>query len=305
MNRKIILMRLSQKGQIVVVLLLTMLVALSIGLVVTQKTITDVSTSTQNEQSSRAFSAAEAGIERALQQSGSFAQASSIPQITDLGNEATAKDIQISPDLPTSATEALEYPKINKETIAQFWLSNPADLTQSYTGGSINLYFGSPNPDPSSPLPAVELSVIYYDTNLKTYRIFKHYLDSDPNRTADNGFQNASEVNLDTIQVKTFNSNTFTSESSKFYAVGKNLSTGCTLNCYPVIARVRLLYSSKSQKIALAPATGSNGLPKQANIYTSTGRSGQSEKKLTVFREKYYVPPFFDFGIFTLGDIKK
>lgn len=295
----------NQKGQIVVVLLLTMLVALSIGLVVTQKTITDVGTSTQNEQSSRAFSAAEAGIEKALQQSGSFAQASSIPAITNLGNEATSQDIQISPDLPTQATEALEYPKINKETIAQFWLANPTDLTQGYTGERVSLYFGNPTQDPNTPLPAVELSIIYYDTNLKTYRIMKHYLDSDPSRSADNGFQDATEVNLETIQVQTFNPATFTSENSKFYAVSRNLLTGCSLNCYPVIARARLLYSSKSQKIALAPATGSNGFPKQANIYTSTGRAGQSQKKLTVFRGKYYVPPFFDFGIFTLGDIKK
>ena len=53
----------SQSGQIVIILLLLMLVILSIGLAVTQRTITNVSTSSQTEQSSRAFSAAEAGLE--------------------------------------------------------------------------------------------------------------------------------------------------------------------------------------------------------------------------------------------------
>ena len=56
-----------ESGQIIIVLLLMMLVGLSIGLVVTQRSVTDVSVSTQSEQSQRAFSAAEAGIEKVRQ----------------------------------------------------------------------------------------------------------------------------------------------------------------------------------------------------------------------------------------------
>ena len=56
----------NKKGQILLALILVMTVALAIGLSVIQKSLVDVSTSTKVEQSSMAFSAAEAGIERSL-----------------------------------------------------------------------------------------------------------------------------------------------------------------------------------------------------------------------------------------------
>ena len=56
-----------EKGQIILILLLVMTVALGVGLTIVQRSLTDISTSTKVEQSSRAFSAAEAGIEKALQ----------------------------------------------------------------------------------------------------------------------------------------------------------------------------------------------------------------------------------------------
>lgn len=54
------------KGQIVLILVLITVVGLTIGLSLVSRTITDIRMSSQIEQSSRAFSAAEAGIETAL-----------------------------------------------------------------------------------------------------------------------------------------------------------------------------------------------------------------------------------------------
>lgn len=56
----------SNSGQIVLVLVLITVVGLTIGLSLISRTITDVRISSQIEQSGRAFSAAEAGIETAL-----------------------------------------------------------------------------------------------------------------------------------------------------------------------------------------------------------------------------------------------
>src|SRR3989338_5751978 len=54
------------EGQIVLILVLITVVGLTIGLSLISRTITDIRISSQIEQSSRAFSAAEAGIETAL-----------------------------------------------------------------------------------------------------------------------------------------------------------------------------------------------------------------------------------------------
>lgn len=55
-----------QSGQILVLVLLVVVVALSVGLSVASRNITNIRTSTQTEQSQRAFSAAEGGIEDVL-----------------------------------------------------------------------------------------------------------------------------------------------------------------------------------------------------------------------------------------------
>ena len=54
------------RGQIVLILVLVTVVGLTIGLSLISRTITDIRISSQIEQSSRAFSAAEAGVETAL-----------------------------------------------------------------------------------------------------------------------------------------------------------------------------------------------------------------------------------------------
>ena len=56
----------NDRGQIILILVLITVVGLTIGLSLVSRTITDIRISSQIEQSSRAFSAAEAGIETAL-----------------------------------------------------------------------------------------------------------------------------------------------------------------------------------------------------------------------------------------------
>lgn len=55
-----------QKGQVVLILVLLTVIGLTVGLSLISRTVTDVRISSQIEQSGRAFSAAEAGIETAL-----------------------------------------------------------------------------------------------------------------------------------------------------------------------------------------------------------------------------------------------
>lgn len=315
----------NQKGQVIIVMLLTTLVALSIGLIITQRSITDVTTSSQTEQASRAYSAAEAGIERALIKGTPGGPTLTITKL-ELNNQAEARDIKVTPAIPsgTNPEEAFEYPKISKEVIANFWLANPdpdnnpetSNIDPYYTNPRINIYFGNedPNPDP----PAVEVTIVTKDTSVggnNQYYANKYFFESDPTRLS-SGFEPVASGNS---SPKTYNPSTETLTVSPFYRsasiyIVKTQKTNepCTLpnNCFPVLARVRILYSNTAQKVAMGPPEGASCppgscLPPQANYYSATGRSGQSEKKIQLFKGIFTIPIFFDFAIFSSGDIEK
>lgn len=275
-----------QRGQVVIILLLTMLVGLTVGLVVTQRSISDVTQSTQTEQATRAFSAAEAGLEKALSTSGSVALGEA-----DLGNQSSA-DVNLAPNLP-SGTNALEYPPINKTTIAQFWLASPSSPIGAPSGGytlnNFTIYFGNPS---SIDRPAVEVNVVTWTGG--SYASNRYFYDSVSrsnnftyNPAACNGSRSATVSGIDGP-----------SYNSVFLCAYNVSYTGT-----PVLSRVRLLYSDEKHKVALMPNGGS--LPPQAAVYTSTGASGQSQKTIKAFQVKNVVPFFFDFAIFSAGDISK
>src|SRR3989344_3215898 len=131
----------NQKGQVLLILILVMTVGLTIGLSVVQRSLTGVSTASKLEQSSRALSAAEAGIERALN-SGPTGSPTTV-NFTENSSGSTTID---SGKIPTHE-QALEYPPLAKEDIAQFWLADPnptLNLPTYYNNNSIIVYWGKP-----------------------------------------------------------------------------------------------------------------------------------------------------------------
>lgn len=302
----------SQSGQVIVVLLLLMLVALSIGLAVTQKSVTDVTTSTQTEQSSRAFSAAEAGIEKAL--SGPLPIGTVIP----LDNNSKAEIAQ-SGLLPyAGSSAAIEYPKIGRETTAQFWFVDPFSTTPPppasfYTNSKVDLYYGN---EATSDKPAVEVSIVML-SNGKFYTK-NYYYDSDSFRATANG---------NTFVASTCNNpppvNTILGSSRKFFCkqtipsdltnipdLGSPTVRNCPntdppYNCTLILARLRFLYINENHSLALAPVGVGVKFPPQVQIYNATGTAGQSKKQIQAFRVKDVVLPWFDFAVFSVNELRK
>lgn len=295
----------AQKGQVVVILLLLMLVALSIGLAVTQKSVTDVTTSTQTEQSSRAFSAAEAGIEKAL--TGTLNSG----QEVSLGNSAKAK-VDSSLELPEVGSNlAIEYPPIGRETTAQIWFTDPDDANVFYSGNQVDLYFGNEN---TADKPAVEVKIIMFANN--NYYSQSYYYDSDLIRAGSNNFTRVSPCGSVVLQVGILGINhnfyckwtipTIPGDITKRIPNPAGAGNCDPPNCKLILARIRLLYSKENHKIALAPTPGSNAqLPPQIKIYNATGIAGQSEKQIQAFRVEEVIPPWFDFAVFSVNEITK
>lgn len=300
-----------QNGQIVIVLLLIMLVALSIGLAVTQRSVLNLTTSNQAEQSSRALSAAEAGIEKLIQNPAN-------PVEYDLGNQsvAKAKSLGLLPPLPPAPESAfgIEYPPVNKETIATFWLvDNPINPTTYYGSDRFSIYFG--NKDAVTDKPAIEVTIIYKVGN--NFLANKVYLDSDsPRASTKNRFDQFNT--LYGLYCDPNNSpkiTTILTENSEFYCKTNNpivfdnpatagVDACSSPGCIPYLIRIRLLYANLDHKVAVIPYSTAV-FPPQIEIYTSTGQAGQSERKIQVFRQANTVPPWLDFSLFSINDIRK
>lgn len=297
----------SQSGQTIIILLLLMLVALSIGLAVTQRSVTDVKTSTQTEQATRAFSAAEAGIEKAL--SSPLPMGASVP----LSNDSSAK-VDSSALLPVLGTFAgIEYPPIGRETTAQFWFIDPSKSfgdasAYTYNNPYVDIYFGNEN---TSDKPALEVQVVMVSNN--AFYTKNYYFDSTW-RIPSNNFTVVPGCASQLMTKGILGDNhlffcKYLMGPIKDVRLASNppqaSDPDCpSATCKLIMARVRLLYANENHKVAMYPRNSAQ-FPPQINIYNSVGTSGQSQKQLQVFRVKDVIPPWFDFAIFSVNEIQK
>ncbi len=305
-----------QSGQIVIILLLIIIVSLSIGISIAGRSLTEVSNSSKIESSSRAFFAAEAGLEKALNQT--IAAGSTVTTTVDTLDNQSKALVQIS-SVP-AASNGLEYPPISKKDFAQFWFIDPkSSLTTPsyvYDENTFMLYFGNceSNVIPcaaSTDKPAVEVRVILQQADGSFSAITPSlYYDSDATRSGSgsgkNGFTPLGISGTSKCADSGIDVQTNANQTSKFYCqVSVNLSAYKTsTSIHLILARLRILYSNGSHKVAIAPITG-RSLPPQAKVFTSVGTSGAAQRALKVFKEDQVAPQFLDYAIFSAGDISK
>lgn len=293
-------MKINSSGQIILILILVMTVALAIGLSIVQKSLVDVSTASKVEQSSRAFSAAEAGIEKALKDDRNLQNfvdsSSSIKEITDSGLIPCVPGTYPCAQGAGTRQLALETQPLAKEDIIHIWLADPFSSANPpssfYTQNTLDVYWGNSNNDKA----ALELTLIYYDGT--SFKSRKWYLDwSSANRNPPNGF--------DTVSCS--------GGSLAGYQCYKRLGDGIGVgnsSLLPglMILRARMLYNTTSQPFAVQ-AIGTCGqscsLPPQARIIYSTGAAGEALRRVKLFQQYKVTPSFFDYAIFSAGEISK
>ncbi len=277
----------NQKGQLILTLILVMTVALAIGLSIVQKSLVDVSTATKVEQSSRAFSAAEAGIEKALKTTNCGTSCN--VSFSENNSSATVDDSSLIPPTPSSGTQQdpLEYPPLAKEDIAHVWLADPNSSPPSppstcgpaivcfYTSSSLDVFWGNSSSDKA----ALELTIIYYGVDpvdgVSKYLSLKKYYDNPSANRSANNFEQVGNCSL--------GGNKPSTTAAYRTKYGDN-SYQCkvTLSSLPsglILLRARLLYNTQSQPFAVQPPANLTcgaacSIPAQARILVSTGISG-------------------------------
>jgi hypothetical protein len=315
----------NQSGQALLLVLLSMAVILTAALSVASRSITDISVSTYENNALRAFSAAEAGVEKALLTgSGSGTSVSvdsSDPSVKYTSGVSAASDSQ-----------GFKYPALLKPgESASFWLvdrnasGNLACTGNCFTGNRINICWGASSSYPSGKSPAVLVS-LYYDLNTTTnpntlgnvvsqndytyLKVVRRGYDPDSSRRSSNNFfgnVSSSGCSIDGTALTyrktiTFNSGAGLSDpdSIDFPSQCRNRE-GCFL-----MARVRVFYNdpAKPEQVGITVSGGST-IPAQGKVIESTGVAGDSTRRVNVFQMFPEPPSIFDAAVFSLSDFTK
>ncbi len=268
----------SQRGQILLIVVLTMIVALTVGLSISSRIVTELKLSKQNEESQRAFQAAESGIQQTLERQSavgtpnspiSFDNNSSFSTtyVTDSGNSIVMNN-------------GLE---VDQSSGGDVWLSdysaNPAQIYKNPMGAGnavpITMYWGKTTQSLCSAstsdtvAPAIEVVVIKGPISAPT--ILRNVYESSGCTRIPNAIQG-------TTTGGPFTANRFRNSVDLTFN-GSSVSN-------PLIMKVIPIFNSS---IVGFQATGVS-FPAQGSVVTSTGTSGDTVRKVVYYQSYPQLP---------------
>lgn len=264
----------SEKGQILLIVILAAVVSLTVGLSAVSRTITNTRVTTEEANSQKALSAAEAGIEELVSSRSTTGR--SIPK-TNLSNnssfEAGLTPIRSNEVLLNGGSQVL------KDDGADVWMSTYPDFTGPWSG-NLTIYYsdndGCSVSGGQTVNPAIEVVVI--NGNRATPTMTRLAYDACPGagRRASNNFSAPSNGSYSVLG-QSFNHS---------FAVN-GIANGYIARVIPLYANTRLAVSANSQ------------LPSQGNNIDSVGTSGNTTRKIKVFQGWPRIPiEFFPYSIF-------
>lgn len=266
-----------ERGQILLITLLVLAVATTIALSLIGRATVDLSTSNQLEESTRAFNAAEAGIEQALKSG----QGTTGPTVLTPG---VTYEVSVSQIGGAAGVYQLSH-KTAKDATETIWLVNhdavTGDIieTPTLTASSIDLCWSrETSPDPAA---AVVVGVLYKESTDGSYQMAKVAVDP-----------SSRTNNFDTTGITTNGCGL-----SYYRKVINFASLGISPASDTLIAlRLRPIYADAT--FAIDP--GASVLPKQGNQIESLGSTGTGVSRKVVVYQQYRAPlSIFDSVIFS------
>lgn len=272
-QKKKLLLHTQQQGQALLIVVLTMVVALTVGLSVVSRSIVQIKTAKDEADSQKAFSAAEAGIEQVLQTGN---------QVTNqaMGNNAIIGSVTL--DSASSSTfVANNGTQVLQDDGIALWLSTYPTYQNPWTG-RVRLYWGKTSSGCNE--AALEVVVI---SQPSAYAVNHYSYDPCASRANGQGGNNFTLVN--SSSGGTINGQTFS------YSVPIDITKG-------LVARIIPLYTNSV--IGLASFTDTTEktvqiLPSQGKTITSTGSSGPIQRKITYFQGYNTVPSELFYSLFS------
>jgi type II secretory pathway pseudopilin PulG len=284
-------MKRTQSGQILLITLLVLSVLTTVALALVSRSSTDVNISTQVEESQRAFSAAEAGIEEALRRNlapGGGSVTINLPS----GDKADVFSFDIIGD----TADTFVFPTaFEPGEVASYWLvphvNGQWQLTDSYDGGYLDFCL-------ENTMAAAIISVIYYDGS--SYRVSRSAL------------RNFGQSQPDTFTAMVNNDGCTNIFSENIY---RQLFSnwGIDVADIPIVVRIRPIINGG--RIAVRQEGGTT-IQSQGYEYTSCGQAGYKggvdpaptgvstiEQCINVYQLYEAPDSIFDYVLYTDGDL--
>jgi type II secretory pathway pseudopilin PulG len=292
-----------EKGQALLIVLLSLAVVLTVVLFVLSRSVTDIAVSSRFEEAVRAFSAAEAGVEQAL-----IAAAPS--GLVQIGN--ASYNVSVSEAAEGEKSFAYPLPLPVGDSIVIWFVAHDADgnlvcsaQKPCFTGDTVKLCWGNSGTEASSSItPALEASFVYAATpgSFSTLRVARVVLDPNAGRIASaNSFEtpDPGTCSLD-------------SNSYQFQKTISLSSLGIPSGSYSVedglqFVRLRILYNSDvSHGVGIdVDFPNDSALASQGKNISSAGAAGGSNRHLNVFQSWGEIPSVFSFPAFSGGSLVK
>ncbi|OGG30578.1 hypothetical protein A3A63_01895 [Candidatus Gottesmanbacteria bacterium RIFCSPLOWO2_01_FULL_46_9] len=275
-----------QSGQVVLITLLVLTIATTVALSLISRTTTDTTITAQVEESSRAFNAAEAGIEEAL-----------ISGVGTSGAQVLTPGVSYAVSVASigNAVGIYEFPKKTLKGVTEtLWLvahdaSGVPVIVPTYTAPSIDLCWSS-----ESVIPAMVVTALYKESSDNSYRVAKAAIDPDTLRSPPNQFTQTylpggCGGNTNTAYKKTI---TFNALSASIDPASDTI----------IALRIRPAYSDTRFVID----AGATVLPLQGNRIESTGTTATGTNRKIVVYQQYRAPStMFDAALYSQGTISK
>lgn len=263
----------SQQGQALLLVVLVLVISMTIGLSVATRSITNVRTASEEQDSQRAFSAAEAGIERALNSSSSGTISSPI----QIDNAAQIKSLTVG-QLSGNQILINNGTVVSRDDGVDIWLvPHKADGTPNYASvwnGNVTIYWGSSADVCSSTLSSNTMAAVEVVTltGSDTAPASHHYF-FDP---CTSGTPSRASANA-------FDGTVSNSNWSEFRYMGtiSGIANGLLLRVVPLYADTRI------------GVNGTTALPVQGTVIESTGTSGDARRKIVTFKGYPKLPTEF------------
>lgn len=275
----------SQAGQAILIIVLVMVIGLTVGLALVSRSVTNVRTSTEEENSQRAFSAAEAGLEQALKENVCIPSAEQtcstrIGSDTDIGNfsnfDVTISAKSVSKLLLNGGNSAPQDDGID------LWLVNhdssgQPDYNNPQVSGNIFINWGTK----SDPCDDAALEVVLVKGPISAPVTERYTYDKCQNRINSNNFSPGDAGAGGTIEGKNFSFKT----------------TPITVTGALIVRIVPIYYSSPIGAEVIGG--GGDAFPPQGKKIESVGKSGSTERKIDYFQGYPSLPiEFFPYILF-------
>lgn len=275
-----------QKGQVVLLVVLVMVVALTVSLSLAARSLINLKNTTDEANSQKAFAAAEAGIEQATKlnqnQSGIFF---ANEQLNNSDSSTLIKQVTVS-ILQDSKIALNNGNPVLQDDGADLWLSNYPDYSGTPWSGKLYVYWGTSG---TCTDPALEMIVLSGSgPNPKSNATITRYASEAfgcVGRPAHNKLPSANAGSV-------FNGKTYKSVDSIC------IKNGLLVRLLPLYAGTPIAVWGRATDVNCNETGSDLSFPTQGRTITSVGQSGTTKRKISFFQGYESIPSEYFYSLF-------